>query len=140
MGFSPAAIECVRTGVRPPVDAISDVTDQDTTDPDVIEIEQQEAVTPKQVPDVISPTAQEVKDHEITHIPFRNWCEHCVKGKSVERPYKSTDHTPGCIPCFHADYLFMGEQETTGTTPILVVKDDTDFIVFANVVLEKGAN
>ena len=142
MGFSEAALDCSNgNGVSPPVDALSDADpDHQVGEDQVSESSQQEAVIPKQVIDVASPTAQEIKDHELTHLPFRNWCEHCVKGKSVERACKTTEHSPGALPTFHADYIFMGERESEGTTPILVVKDDIQKSVFANVVPSKGAN
>ena len=30
------------------------------------------------------PSAQEVKDHELTHCPYRAWCEDCVRGQSKD--------------------------------------------------------
>ena len=26
------------------------------------------------------PTQKEVDEHNLTHVPYRNWCPHCVKG------------------------------------------------------------
>ena len=26
------------------------------------------------------PSRQEVQEHELTHIPYRSWCVHCVRG------------------------------------------------------------
>ena len=72
-------------------------------------------------------------------ITFRDWCYHCVTRRGAERNLTASSG-PGCIPCFSADYAFMGEQTTDGTTPILVLKDDTQKSVFAHVVPEKGAN
>eukprot|EP00971_Amphidinium_carterae_P124609 2468408-Amphidinium_carterae.1 len=28
------------------------------------------------------PTQQEIDEHKITHLPYREWCKHCVQGKS----------------------------------------------------------
>ena len=33
-----------------------------------------------------SPTKEEKEDHNKTHLPFRAWCPHCVRGKSVASP------------------------------------------------------
>jgi hypothetical protein len=33
------------------------------------------------------PTQTEVEDHNRTHLPYRNWCPHCVQGKG-----KDLDH------------------------------------------------
>ena len=27
------------------------------------------------------PTQREIDEHELTHIPFRDWCIHCMKGR-----------------------------------------------------------
>ena len=32
------------------------------------------------------PSKREVEEHMATHIPFRNWCAHCVRGKSKSDP------------------------------------------------------
>ena len=44
------------------------------------------------------PTEEEVREHELTHIPYRSWCEHCVKGKAQQLPDMhghQQGHTPG---------------------------------------------
>ena len=28
-----------------------------------------------------TPTKAEVYEHEVTHLPYRTWCKHCVKGR-----------------------------------------------------------
>ena len=38
----------------------------------------------------IRPSQQEVDEHMLTHIPFRSWCPHCVKGKAVNSPHLRT--------------------------------------------------
>ena len=34
------------------------------------------------------PSQQEVDEHMITHVPFRDWCPHCVRGKSKSTPHR----------------------------------------------------
>ena len=74
------------------------------------EVEHGEAIVPKQVPEVYTPTKQEIDEHNISHLPFRSWCRHCVEGRSVERGSNSkyADGGVGCVPCVHFDYMFMG--------------------------------
>ena len=66
-----------------------------------------------------------------------------MAGRSVERG-SSTDgtfgHKVGRIPRVHADFLFMGIASSEDNTPILVVKDDVQEAIFANVVPTKGVN
>ena len=95
---------------------------------------------PRPVTSVIQPTQREREQHNLTHLPFRDWCEDCIKGKANERKFTSVEHEPNCLPCFHADYMFMGEGETDGTTPILTLKDDDQKSAFANVVPSRGVN
>ena len=39
----------------------------------------------------IKPTTAEIDEHERTHIPFREWCKHCVYGKAQNEAHRSHD-------------------------------------------------
>ena len=30
------------------------------------------------------PSAEEVAEHELTHLPYRSWCSHCVRGQGED--------------------------------------------------------
>jgi hypothetical protein len=30
------------------------------------------------------PSAAEIEEHNLTHLPYRNWCRHCVRGRGKE--------------------------------------------------------
>ena len=32
----------------------------------------------------VEPSQAEKEEHEMTHLPFRNWCRHCVRGRGKE--------------------------------------------------------
>ena len=34
------------------------------------------------------PSAEEVRQHSVTHVPFADWCEVCVKGKAAADPHR----------------------------------------------------
>ena len=38
----------------------------------------------KKVIDPLLPSAAEISEHQLSHVPFRNWCPHCVKGRAKE--------------------------------------------------------
>lgn len=59
------------------------------------------------------PSEQEVEDHERTHMPFRNWCQHCVFGKAVNNPHRSQDHEGQGIPHIVVDYMCSAKQRGT---------------------------
>eukprot|EP00971_Amphidinium_carterae_P101974 2018731-Amphidinium_carterae.1 len=43
---------------------------------------QQESQAPKTYTSPTLLTQLEIEEHNITHLPYRNWCKHCVQGKS----------------------------------------------------------
>ena len=43
---------------------------------------------PEQLASPEGPSRQERETHNLTHIPFRSWCEHRVKGRARKRPHK----------------------------------------------------
>jgi len=63
------------------------------------------------------PTRAEREEHEMTHLPFRSWCAHCVKGRGVERAhYRSEPRDEGALPEIHVDYCFpcgIGRKPTS---------------------------
>jgi len=52
------------------------------------------------------PSREEVDAHELTHLPYRNWCRHCVKGRGVEAAHRKVDRDEGSIPEIHVDVCF----------------------------------
>ena len=51
---------------------------------------EEEAVRPKTRAPPKQPSAEEVENHMVTHLPFRDWCPHCVRGKSGSKPHRNT--------------------------------------------------
>eukprot|EP00971_Amphidinium_carterae_P106648 2112668-Amphidinium_carterae.1 len=43
---------------------------------------QQEAQAPRTYKSPVLPTQQEIDERNVTHLPYRDWCKHCVQGKS----------------------------------------------------------
>ena len=46
----------------------------------------EEGVAPKVLRDPGQPTQQQRREHECTHVPYRSWCHHCVRGRAKGRP------------------------------------------------------
>ena len=91
-------------------------------------------------PDPGAPSQSEIDKHAVLHIPFRNWCPWCVRGKCREAKCLPTKTQPGAIPCISSDYMFMGDKQVPGTTPIITRKDNVSKTPFADIVPEKGAH
>jgi len=84
------------------------------------------------------PTPEERKEHEKTHLPYRSWCPHCVRGRGKEMPHRRGDQGGG-LPELHFDYAFMGGQgDPGGTVPMLVVRSRRDHMTMATAVPRKS--
>ena len=66
------------------------------------------------------PSATEVDEHNLTHLPFRNWCRHCIRGRGKESPHKAGKGDGGELPELHLDYCFPGEEEAGKNLTVLV--------------------
>ncbi len=40
------------------------------------------------------PTSAEREEHAMTHLPFRRWCEHCVKGRGEDMKHLKVKEEP----------------------------------------------
>ena len=69
------------------------------------------------------PSKREMEEHMLTHIPFRTWCPHCVRGKA-RATYHKKERAERQIPVISMDYMYM---ESAGSEdrgmPIMVAKD-----------------
>ena len=43
----------------------------------------------KVIPSPGTPSRKEREEHEVHHWPYRGWCDHCVKGRTVGQPHRS---------------------------------------------------
>eukprot|EP00971_Amphidinium_carterae_P147755 2928613-Amphidinium_carterae.1 len=53
----------------------------------------------------VLPTQQEIDEHNITHLPYRDWCKHCVQGKSESQHHQRGGLTKQSIT--QIDYAYL---------------------------------
>ena len=59
-------------------------------------------------PASIQPTAAMIDAHEVSHLPCRNWCSACVRGRGKSQPHKGIkDHSSEPVPVISMDYGFF---------------------------------
>ena len=67
------------------------------------------------------PTDEEVEKHNLTHAQFRDWCEHCVRGKAHGDSHKY-DRKKGSRevnkPMISMDYMDMKGEKRKGRQQI----------------------
>ena len=87
------------------------------------------------------PTAEEVRKHWVTHLPFRDWCWVCVAGRAKDDPHRARDTVENTtVPEVHFDYCFMRDEGKDNYTPVLVGKDRGSKSFMAHVVPYKGGD
>ncbi|CAJ1336689.1 unnamed protein product, partial [Effrenium voratum] len=107
--------------------------------------EEGRAARPLKAP--ILPSPEEIEAHAVSHIPFRSWCSHCVRGRGKSYSHRQRDHLTdkGAVPVVSIDYGFFGspgelpEQAVGGAKmPVLVVRDRDSKALFTHLVPSKG--
>ena len=85
------------------------------------------------------PSKNDIEEHMMTHIPFRSWCPHCVRGKAKAAYHNMKAKGPEDISVVSMDYMYMETAESDDRgMPILVTKDRTTGWTSARVVPKKG--
>ena len=93
---------------------------------------------PIAAPNPKKPSKEEVAEHELTHLPFRSWCAHCVRGKGKSADHRKVQEDRG-IDEVHVDYCFMGGGDESFKNTILVAKHIQSKAVMCSVVPKKGS-
>ena len=88
-------------------------------------------------------SAEERARHELTHMPFRAWCPHCVRGRGRNRPHLKKKEKDGevadHVPKIAMDYFFASEaDQKAALNPILVMVDEKTGEKYARMVGKKG--
>ena len=87
----------------------ADVNQKESEDPEVEGGDMAEAQIAKGIPAPEAPTAKEREEHARTHLPFRQWCDVCVKARGLADKHSSqqTDPDRYKIPQLVLDFWFM---------------------------------
>ena len=93
---------------------------------------------PQRVQNPLLPSQADRDEHELTHLPFRSWCAHCVRGCGQTHPHHRVARDLDAVPELHVDYCFMGKKEEKAQ-PILVARDRDTKMTLSFLVKEKGA-
>ena len=90
-------------------------------------------------PEPREPSPAEVNRHNLTNLPYRSWCPHCVAARRANAPHKQGSR-PREKPLFCSDYCFVGDTRTEADNlTVLVGKLYPPKALFAVVCECKGA-
>ena len=102
--------------------------------------EEARRATPMYVPR--GPSDAERRAHEIHHMPYRSWCEYCVRGRGKESPHLSRyEQADGGIPVVQMDYAFLhNTADKDAKVTFLLMKDNSSGHMVATAVQKKRHN
>ena len=115
---------------------------QGVDDDEDMELEAEEVAEGRGVKKMLDPrlpSELEVKEHQLTHLPYRNWCHHCVRGRGKEADHRRQGKEERGVDEFHMDYCFPGDGLGFKLT-VLVVVERYSSMKLAVVVPTKGTS
>ena len=103
---------------------------------------------PVTLPEPVRPSAEDVERHNITHLPYRNWCEVCTRAVGREDPHKRKrkrkHEDKSELPKISMDYqelISAAKKDPTEHEKVvkaIVVKDELTGILLSYRVSQKG--
>ena len=143
-----------QTGRRGMGESSGEVLGNEDAGEEVVEAEE-EAQAVDSLPSPNMPSQSERDDHDLTHYPYRSWCEHCVEGRGLEMGHKlGHDHWNRSVAMVSFDYMFVTqsnvytredwsacEERDIGSKlllKVLVVMDMRSKAIFAHAMPSKG--
>jgi len=85
------------------------------------------------------PSQRDVEEHNLTHLPYRNWCPVCVKSKGKEMWHTTANDKERTISEYCFDYCFPGDEFGYKLT-VLAGEERLGGMKFATAVPTKGAS
>lgn len=94
----------------------------------------------RRLEDPRAPSREARAEHDITHVPYRPWCEHRVRGRGKNMAHKAQPDKERSTPAVHIDYCFLGSSEKSQKLlTILVARDRDSKMLMSTVVPRKGS-
>lgn len=128
---------------------------EEMQDGDIGDEDQEEAERPRALRDPGRPSQAEIDEHDLTHIPYRPWCNACVRAKAKNKMSLRVRgvYSENLVPRVRLDYCHLtehaeraegghGEEETPkaeSSVTALVMQESTCRSVWAYAVEHKRA-
>ena len=97
-------------------------SDEKLPDSDIMDIEGDVVVQAAQpLPQPKVPTAAQIAAHNITHLPYRSWCPHCVAARRPNsQHFRASSQSVRADPLLVADYCFVRDNVDSECVTVLV--------------------
>ena len=74
----------------------------------------------------------------LTHVPYRNWCPFCVKGRGRQESHRKAEEERRKVPHMMIDYACLNPEDPEGKRPLIIMKDCKSGKVTGMMVPRKG--
>ena len=91
----------------------------------------------KKMQNPMLPSKPEREMHELTHVPFRSWCEHCVRGRGEGVRHEAGKEMPEQTEV-HMDFFFVGDEDQNEKLEVLAARERTTRMTMSTVAPSKG--
>ena len=88
--------------------------------------------------DPAMPSEEERRDHEMTHLPYRSWCRHCIRGRGKEMGHRKSKEEPEGVE-IHMDLCFPGGEEGPDKMTVLVARERRTRMTLATALPSKSS-
>ena len=85
------------------------------------------------------PTQTEIEEHDLTHLPYRNWCSICVKIKRKDLDHRTSVEAERGLSEYSFDYCFPGDEFGFKLT-VMAGKEKNTGMTFATAVPTQGSS
>ena len=93
------------------------------------------------LPEPRVPTRSQICSHNITHLPYRSWCKHCVAARRSNSPHlRATTPSQRSKPLLVADYCYVRDNLDKELATILVARLYPAKALLATVCPHKGVD
>ena len=101
--------------------------------------QEEEAEEAKRRPDIKVPSKEEVRRHNVSHLPYRSWCPQCVAGRGKDHAHHAREKSEESRgEEVHFDYAFLRNEEGGEKATVLVGRCRRSKFLTAHVVPSKG--
>ena len=107
---------------------------------DIVHADEVEVIQPgRPLPEPRVPSKSEVAIHNLTHLPYRSWCPHCVRARrpNTQHRSKSVD-SQRSVPLLVADYCYVKDIHDETISTLLVARLYPARALMATVCEKKG--
>ena len=92
------------------------------------------------LPKPVTPTKEQREWHRLTHIPYADWCSHCVRCRGRNLPHRKVTPFPAenTVPVMSMDIGHIKRSEAEKKLPFIVARDHRTRVTFAHLLKGKS--